>query len=216
MTCDVIATGSTGNAVLLDGKILIDCGVPWSKIAPYYRGIAFCLLTHIHSDHFCMATIRRLHVERPSVRFVCGKWLAQPLLSAGINPLVLDVLDLDEAAYYTDGTAFRLFGLVHDVDNAGYKIRTAAGERAIYATDTGSMDGVVARGYELYMIEANHREDEIRQRVASKIAAGEYCYEYRAQYNHLSAEKANAWLAENATPDYSSVVFLHQHVERSV
>ena len=29
MTCNVIATGSQGNAVVLDGTILLDCGVPF-------------------------------------------------------------------------------------------------------------------------------------------------------------------------------------------
>ena len=29
----VISTGSKGNAVFLDGQVLIDCGVPFSKLA---------------------------------------------------------------------------------------------------------------------------------------------------------------------------------------
>ena len=33
MTCDVIATGSKGNAVLLNGAYLIDCGVPFVVVA---------------------------------------------------------------------------------------------------------------------------------------------------------------------------------------
>lgn len=214
MTCDVIATGSTGNAVLLDGKFLIDCGVPWAKISPYYKGLKFCLLTHLHSDHFNMATIRRLHVERPSLRFVCGQWIAKMLIQAGFSPLILDVLGDEEAAYYSDGTKIRLFFLQHDIENAGFRVELPNGERAFYATDTGSLSGIPAREYDLYLIEANHREAEIQKRIAEKLAAGEYCYEYRAQYTHLSREKAEKWLAQNARPGFSKVIFLHQHVDK--
>lgn len=35
MTFDVIATGSNGNAVVLNKNILIDCGVSWKAIKPY-------------------------------------------------------------------------------------------------------------------------------------------------------------------------------------
>ena len=85
----------------------------------------------------------------------------------------------------------------------------------LYATDTGSMDGVVARGYDLYMIEANHTQAEITDRIQRKLEAGDFVYEYRAAAGHLSKEKADAWLAENAIPGKSKVVYLHGHEEKS-
>ena len=35
MTYDIISTGSQGNAIVVDGKILIDCGIPFKKLTPY-------------------------------------------------------------------------------------------------------------------------------------------------------------------------------------
>lgn len=49
MTYEVIATGSSGNAVLINGEILIDCGVSWKKIQPYAKRLKLVLLTHEHS-----------------------------------------------------------------------------------------------------------------------------------------------------------------------
>lgn len=49
MTYEVIATGSSGNAVLINNEILIDCGVSWKKIRPYAKKLKLVLLTHEHS-----------------------------------------------------------------------------------------------------------------------------------------------------------------------
>lgn len=49
MTIDVIETGSTGNAVVINKNIMVECGLPWSKIKPYSKDLQFVLLTHSHS-----------------------------------------------------------------------------------------------------------------------------------------------------------------------
>lgn len=212
MNCNVIATGSKGNAVLLGGMILLDCGVPYKKIEPYVRDLRLVLLTHIHGDHFHPATIHRIHRERPSVRFGCPEWLVQPLITAGIPARKIDVYSMD-ATYPYSGSKVLVepFPLVHDVSNCGYKICIGI-ERALYATDTLTLDGVTANGFELYMIEANHTEAGMMERIKRKAEAGEFIYEYRAAANHLSREAADAWLAWNAGPN-SKVVYLHQHTD---
>lgn len=213
MICNVIATGSKGNAVLLENFILIDCGVPYKKLEPYVKDLKLVLLTHEHGDHFKPETVRRLADERPTLRFVCCEWMLHPLLRSGIRPSRIDVVQSNTGLWYEEA----LLGispviLFHDVENCGYKIHIN-GEKALYATDTGSMDGVEAKDYDLYMIEANHTEAEIAERIQRKLEAGEFVYEYRAAAGHLSREKADAWLAANATPGKSKVVFLHGHKE---
>lgn len=212
MTFNVISTGSKGNAVLLDGMILLDCGVPYKLIEPYVRDLRLVLLTHIHGDHFNPATIRRLHKERPTLRFGCCEWLAVPLLDAGVSAKCIDVYNQD-MVYSYGAISVSPFWLAHDVQNCGYRILSDDGYKALYATDTGSLDGIVARGYDLYMIEANHTEAEIAERIKRKTEAGEFVYEYRAAAGHLSREKADAWLAQNAKPGKSCVVYLHKHEE---
>lgn len=212
MTCNVIATGSSGNAVLLNETVLVDCGVPFRALQPYLRGLRLVLLTHRHSDHFKAETVRSLIRARPTLRFACCSWMVDLLLRAGVPAKRIDVLDFETGFCY-GSVIIEPFQLYHDVENCGWRIEID-GERMLYATDTGTMDGVVARGYDLYMIEANHTEAEIAERIQRKLAAGEFVYEYRAAAGHLSKEKADAWLAENAVPGKSKVVYLHGHKER--
>ena len=213
MTCDVLATGSKGNAAILNRALLIDCGVPFKKLEPHADGLLLVLLTHIHGDHINAATIRRLLRKRPALRFGCGSWMVQALLDAGVDARLIDVYEMDKAYQYGQEFSVSPFWLAHDVENCGYRIFFPNGEKVLYATDTGSMDGVEAKGYDLYMIEANHTEEEIAERIQRKLEAGEFVYEYRAAAGHLSKEKADAWLAENAVPGISRVIYLHGHQE---
>ena len=68
---NIIATGSKGNAVVIDQKILIDCGVSFKALSKVYRALKLVLLTHIHSDHFQPTTLRLLAENRPTLRFAC-------------------------------------------------------------------------------------------------------------------------------------------------
>ena len=58
----IVSTGSKGNAVIINDYMLIDCGVPCSKLADYADNLKIVMLTHIHSDHFNPATLRRLEL----------------------------------------------------------------------------------------------------------------------------------------------------------
>ena len=68
---NIISTGSQGNAVVIEHKILIDCGVSFKALAAEYRTLKLVLLTHIHSDHFHPSTLRLLASNRPTLRFAC-------------------------------------------------------------------------------------------------------------------------------------------------
>lgn len=214
MTYEIISTGSQGNAVVIERKILVDCGVSWKSLRPKVKELDLVLLTHIHGDHFIPATVRALHQERPALRWGCCKWMVGPLLAAGVAPKLIDPLAPGTAYSYHTSAGEAIISpvrLTHDVPNCGYHL-TIAGQKAFYATDTGTLDGIEAPGYDLYMIEANHTQEELAHRAAEKLAAGEFSYEAKAARNHLSREQAEAWLAQNAGPK-SRFVFLHQHHE---
>ena len=214
MICDVIATGSQGNAVVLGGEILVDCGVPYKQIAHIVPTLKLVLLTHRHQDHFNKATIKRLHRERPLLRFGCCAWMVPYLVDAGVSPGMIDIYTAEGICvftYYDGRVAVSPFPLYHDVENCGYKIRYDR-EKILYATDTSTLDHIIARGFDLYLIEANHTEDELADRVRRKLDAGEYVYEFRVEVTHLSRESADAWLAMNAGRN-SKVIYLHQHKE---
>lgn len=216
MTCDVISTGSQGNAVLLDGKILIDCGVSLEKIRPYMKGLRLVLLTHVHGDHFNPRTVRALHRERPGLRWGCCEWMVAPLMRAGVDKRVIDVFDPDIKAFemYGPRLSVRPERLFHDVPNCGYHLlltdENGKRERAFYATDTGTLEGIEAPGYDLYLIEANYTDADLEVRAREKLDAGQFAYEIRAAKNHLSQEQAEEWIRQQSGPN-SQYIFLHQH-----
>lgn len=131
---------------------------------------------------------------------------------------VIDVYDPDLSAFlmYGPSLSLRPQRLVHDVPNCGYHMiftpEHGFRERLFYATDTATLDGVEAKDYELYMIEANHTREELESRARAKMEKGEFAYEVRAASNHLSQEQALDWLYQQMGPN-SQYVFLHQHRE---
>lgn len=208
----VIASGSTGNAVVLEKGVMIDCGVAFKRLRDIYQNLKLVLLTHIHKDHFRVDTIQRLAFERPTLRFACPDWLVQPLAACEVARKNIDVLEI--GVKYDYGLfQVKPVKLVHNVPNCGYKLYFNAG-KAIYATDTSSMNGITAQNYDLYMIEANYSEQEITKRIKNKLENGGYIYEYRVLDSHLSREKCNDWLYSNMGAD-SRYVYMHEHVENT-
>lgn len=204
----IIGTGSSGNATIIGG-ILLDCGMPMKQIKPYLKEIKLVCLTHIHSDHFNSATIKAIHELRPTVRFVCGLHLAVKLNEMGINPLVIDIVS-PEMVYDYGAFDIEPVELVHNVTNYGYKIKFRDGVSLIYATDTSSLNGIVAKNYDYYLIEANHTEQDIHDRIKQKELDGVYAYEYQAAQNHLSREKADEWIYKNIGAN-SLIYYMHEH-----
>lgn len=208
MTYNIISTGSQGNAVIVDQKILIDCGIPYKDLKPYAKGLWIVLLTHIHGDHFNKSTIKKLAKERPSLRFACGKWLVNELLKLGVNPSKIDICEIGRVYNYG---SFQLASirLYHDVENCGWRL-FIDNEKAVYITDTSTVKGIVAEGYNLYLVEANYEENELQERIKAKQEAGQFAYEFRVEKTHLSKEECDSWLLDNMA-DYSEAVYLHQH-----
>lgn len=211
MTFEILGTGSTGNAVILSEAVMIDCGLPWTRIQPYARQLRLVLLTHQHQDHFKPAAVRALAKGRPALRWGCCEWMVRHLLDAGVDKRKIDVYEVGETALYSASLSVTPVYLVHNVPNCGYKLMIG-GERIFYATDTGTLDGIEARDFDWYFVEANHQREELEARIKLKKAAGEYAYECEAKRNHLSREQAEDWLYQQMGPK-SQYVFLHQHRE---
>lgn len=208
MIYEIIATGSKGNAVLINNKVLIDCGVPFKAIEPYLHQIQLVLLTHEHGDHFKPSTVTMMAKLRPAIRWGCCQWMVQKLIDAGVPATQIDLYKPSKWSVY-GSLKVMPEELHHNVQNCGYHIEHN-GEKLFYATDTGDLDGIKAKDYDLYLIEANHTKLEITQKILEKLKSGEYAYEYKAAENHLSREQATDWLLENVGPD-SEFQFLHQH-----
>jgi len=209
---EIIATGSSGNAVVIENEILIDAGVSFKVLRPYLKTLRLVLLTHEHSDHFNPGTVATLSRERPGLRFICGHWLSSKLCESGVFRHQIDRMQPYEAAKYKSGHYVRMVPAVHNVPNCGYTVTLPDGRNLIYITDTNTLEGVNAKHFNLYLIEANHCENEIQQRIEDKKAADPtgYIYEYEVLKNHLSKQKADEWLSRNMGP-HSQFVYMHCH-----
>ena len=209
MDYTIISTGSKGNCVIIGSKVMVDCGVSYKAIKPYVKGLQLVLLTHQHSDHIRPSTIRKLQEERPALRFGCGEWLLPSVLACGVSKRKIDVYIPNLKTRYTDDLQLIMTPTKHNVTNCCYRI-SLNGEKIFYATDCNNLDGIDAKEYDLYMIEANYEDTEIQDRIAEKEANGQYVYEYQVLNNHLSKQKADKFIGENAGIN-SRFVYLHGH-----
>lgn len=209
---NILSTGSEGNAVIIQDIVLVDCGVSWKLIEPYAKDLKLVLISHIHVDHLKKQTIKRLAAERPTLRFGCGRFVVPSLLNAGVRESNIDILDADVMYGYGLLNVIPV-ALTHNVPNYGFKLHFKAG-KVFYATDTGNLNGITARHYDLYMLEANYGEQEIQERIARKKEAGEFIYENSVLKNHLSLEQCNDFIYRNIGPG-GEYVYLHQHKERA-
>lgn len=223
MDVRVISTGSNGNAVFLDGQILIDCGVPFSKLADagVVDSIRYIFLTHQHKDHLNVATLKRLLFENPLIRIIYNDYLIKPIADCfhGNPPVLVHkcsfITNLNKW-YKIGNIQFSAVPLRHDVPNCGWKIHFLLPQgikfKVIYATDTANMNGVRAKGYDLFLVEANYDKEELIERIKDKRLNGQFVYEDRVFKTHLSRDQCDEFIAENMSAN-SQYIYLHQHEE---
>ena len=206
MTYKIINSDSSGNATVINDVILIDCGMSYKSLKNYIENLKIVLLSHIHHDHFNKNTIKKLALNRPTLRFGCCSWLVQELIDCGVDKRNIDVYEFNKKYDYN------LFSLVpiklyHDVSQCGYRL-FMDNKKLIYATDTKTLAGITAKDYDVYLIEGNYEnEEELHNRAYN------YEYEFRVKNTHLSKEYATNWLLENMS-DSSIYEFMHQHKEK--
>lgn len=200
----VISSGSEGNAVIYNNAIMVDCGVSLKALQEVKRSLKIVLLTHKHSDHLKIRTLQRLQAERPTLRVACGDFLLEEL------PCIKNIDVLQVGKIYDYG-AFKVspVKLYHDVPNFGWRIFLPNGQKIFHATDTVHLEGITAKGYDLYAIEHNYCEEYIQQAIEEARANGEYTHAYGNINTHLSIQQARAFIEANRK-ESSEVLELHK------
>ena len=200
----VISSGSEGNAVIYNNAIMVDCGVTLKALEAVKRSLKIALLTHKHSDHLKIRTLQRLQAERPTLRVACGDFLLEEL------PCIKNIDILQVGKIYDYG-AFKVspVKLYHDVPNFGWRIFLPNGQKIFHATDTVHLEGITAKGYDLYAIEHNYCEEYIQQAIEEARANGEYTHAYGNINTHLSIQQARAFIEANRK-ESSEVLELHK------
>jgi len=203
MNIQIVSTGSSGNAILFDGSVLIDAGVPFCDLDGWIDDLACVLLTHAHGDHFSSTTIRKIHIANEAVKFCGGDFLKEKLRAVGLPETAIITLGAGNL-YQSGDLIFSPVILDHDVPNYGYRLKK--GEyRHLHATDTSNMDGITAKNYDSATLEANHCADTAARIIADKRRTGEFCHLERAIKTHLSVQKAVDFVQKNKVGNFMPI-----------
>lgn len=164
MKLTVIASGSAGNAYLIDNgneALLVECGVKFSEIKQAVdfdiSRIVGCLVTHEHGDH-CKAA---KEIEKSGIPV----WTAEETAKA---------IGLKYGFYLTAGQVSKVgsfqvlpFDVIHEaVKPLGFLIRHAEMGTMLFATDLG-YSPYKFEGLNHILIECNYNDSILHERIQS-------------------------------------------------
>lgn len=210
MINEIIASSSSGNAILLANGILLDCGIAYSKIKKYLPKVKIIFISHTHQDHCKDSTIKKIVFEYPNIKYITNQVNTQHLVDLGVNKKSIFSLEIEK--WYDIGICkVKLEYLIHDTSNCALKIDDK-GEKMIYIVDTATVDHIKAKNYDFAYIEGNYETDEeLDMKIEQDKLENKYSHYERVRYTHLSQVQALNWLQENNIKNYE---FIHQHIER--
>lgn len=214
----IIGTGSDGNSIVIDDKILIDAGLSWKVLSPYLtRKITAVFITHEHGDHCNPSIFNRIAQNRPAL-----------LKATYVNKSTYHKLELrankaarliPEKNILHEGTVVNIkrrssnyqlktYKLVHDVENYGLVFTNLdTGKTLIHATDTETMKYAPEGKYDTLLIEGNYEEE----RLDKAVVHGTMEEKARAMRNirHLSIQEMEDFVKTHSHSK-SIVIQLHE------
>ena len=201
---EVIASGSSGNAVLID-DILVDVGVSFQKIKPYLASVNYLLITHIHTDHVRAKTLERIRKIYPRITVIGNHEVAQMY---DVDIIANDLYKIETRDY-----TFTPIEVPHDVLTYAYTWETKRGSRVLYCTDTYDMsnvtEGLPNYKYDYLFIESNHDERKLDQ--IQDVSYKKYGYNaYAGAKRHLSTQQSKTFFYVNRKDKSSEWIELHK------
>jgi len=201
MKIKIIATGSSGNAILLengDSRLLLDAGIAGPKLSialnHELHKLDGCLITHEHGDHIkgvkCLiknavdcymsyGTAEALEIQSHRIKkckakkiLQIGKWKVMP------------------------------FDVVHDVKEPFGYLMVIENEKILYATDTAFIDPIF-KGITRMIIECNWMPEYIN----------ECFYRSRLMTTHLSLPMVEDFIKSSDKTKLKEIVLMHQSHE---
>lgn len=194
----VLASGSSGNAVRI-GQIMIDCGIPFSKMKDELFKCHTLLITHAHSDHVNAKTLTQIRQTFPRIHIYANYDVAQRFDLFNI---------IGSRAFKVKGAKIIPFELLHDVPCTGFVIQQD-GLNIIYATDTAQIENPIDElEYDYIFLESNHDENKI-DRLRHVYSRGNYD-PIESKFRHLSTQKCKAFYYMYRRNNTSELIELHK------
>lgn len=213
---EILGTGSTGNAVLIDDTIMIDCGLGVNKLLPYLQNVRHLFITHRHSDHLNISVLKNIakKVSESIIRFGlhvnsdCYNMIERKA------PEIAEMIESERLTSHSlldlkiDGVEYKIetYPLYHDVENQGFVI-TKNGKTLIHATDTSTMKDAPNRQFDVILVEGNYDESKLIEYLKSDDRE----VRYRAARNlrHLSIQAHENFVKSHSHRDTISLM-LHE------
>ncbi len=190
----IIESSSAGNCFKY-GNLMIDLGLPYSKTKEHLGDVTHILLTHIHADHLNITTVRKVFVAHENIKFVCGQWLIEKLLKSGVDKDRILIVEFGKVYQLGD---YKISPIIayHDVENCGYRIMFE-NKKHLHITDTCSLEGIEAKGYDSASVECNHEINRALELIQEAKDNGDFTHLKGAMNSHLSVDKTIQFCKEN-------------------
>lgn len=171
MNIQTLASGSSGNCYKIDdGKsaILLECGIPFSKIKQklnFNMNIDGCLITHEHKDH--------AHAAKDLMKAGIDCWMTEGTAEA----LKLDghrLHRIGQIQRFTVGSFEVLsFATVHDAEEpCGFMLFSReTGELLLFVTDTMYVHYQLTAQFDYILIECNYVEEILEKNASDGVIA---------------------------------------------
>lgn len=212
----ILGTGSTGNAVLIDDCIMIDCGLGVRKLMPHLTNVRHLFITHRHSDHLNISVLKNIAKKISPSIIRHGLHVNSDCYDL-IKSKAKEIADLIETDRLTHSSKLNLeirgvsyeietYPLWHDVENQGFVIRK--GDKSlIHATDTSTMRDAPKGQYDMILVEGNYDESKLIEYLNSDDRETRY----RAARNlrHLSIQAHENFVKSHSHQNTISIM-LHE------
>lgn len=208
MKYNIIQSGSDGNAIVINDFFLLDCGISYRSLKQYLKNIKLIFVSHCHLDHLNKTCVKQIAYNKPNIKFIVGSTdLIDELIKCGVKSS--NIYALISSKWYDLGIIkIKLEKVNHDVPNHLCKFQVKD-KKGIYIVDTGNVDNIVAKDYDLYLIEANYMDDILEENKHKLDENNEYDHLYRVENVHLSYAQANEFLINNMKKD-SVFEYIHK------
>lgn len=181
----ILATGSSGNCVLIGGTVLVDAGINFKHFSEFdipLEQIACCVITHKHGDHMNKPFVRKMLLS--GIPVIMSQDSAADLQMEGkinVEELVenrtIRFLRKDETYRFGDKLCMSAHPQKHhDIINYALVFEDN-GSRLLYSTDLDSLEptdtgeGLLHLGmFDTILLEGNYDESYLRSYIEYMIS----------------------------------------------
>lgn len=195
---NIIATGSTGNAVRIE-NMMFDCGIPFKDMKEELYKVDSLFITHSHSDHVKEATLKSIHKEFPRITVYGNANVAYQFDVDVVVGTAKVKLKKNRVVIPFDG--------IHDVPVTGYIVQMK-GINILYMTDTAKVELPEDIPLDYVFLESNYDETKLRQMAKQYQRKGYNPME--SSLRHLSTQKCKEFYYVHRRDKDSKLIELHQ------